>query len=160
MKIDKILSCGIVPVRHAPGGWKLLVLRAYQNWDFPKGIVEAGEDPLDAARRETEEETGLTDLDFVWGDDYKETAPYAGNKVARYYIAETHDEDITLPVSDELGRPEHHEWRWIACDEAEDLLPPRLAIVLDWVRTLIENDGTGSGNNESTETDDDDARAC
>lgn len=143
MKIDKILSCGIIPVRYTPAGWKLLVLRAYRNWDFPKGIVEDGEDPLNAAKRETEEETGLTDLDFVWGDEYRETAPYAGNKVARYYAAETREEDITLPVSEELGRPEHHEWRWVTCEEAEDLLPPRLAGVLDWVHNLIEDDRGG-----------------
>jgi 8-oxo-dGTP pyrophosphatase MutT (NUDIX family) len=40
-------------------------------------------------------------------------------------------------VSPELGRPEHHEWRWVSYDEAEELLPPRLGIVLDWARTTI-----------------------
>ena len=45
--------------------------------------------------------------------------------------------EIKLPVSPELGRPEHHEWRWVSYDEAEDLLPPRLGIVLDWVRSTI-----------------------
>lgn len=140
MQIKKILSCGIVPVRYADGDWKLLVLRAYKNWDFPKGVVEPNEDPLDAAKRETEEETGIEDLDFVFGEDYKETVPYAGNKVARYYVAETHADEITLPVSPELGRPEHHEYRWVTCDEAEDLLPPRLAGVLEWVRARINEE--------------------
>ena len=137
---NKELSCGVVPVRFAWGNWQLLVLRAYKNWDFPKGIVEFNEDPLDAATRETTEETGITDLEFVFGEDYKETVPYAGNKVARYYVAETRVEQITLPVSPELGRPEHHEWRWVTCDEAEDLLPPRLTHVLAWVRDRIDND--------------------
>src|SRR6187401_3793923 len=75
----KILSCGIVPVRYAAGGWKLLILRAFKNWDFPKGIVEPNEDPLDAAKREVEEETSITDLEFVFGEDFKETVPYANN---------------------------------------------------------------------------------
>jgi len=136
--IVKILSCGVVPVRYADGGWKLLVLRAYKIWDFPKGVVETNEDPFEAAKRETEEETGISDLDFVFGEDYKETAPYAGNKTARYYVAETRTEEITLPVSEELGRPEHHEWRWVTCEEAEDLLPPRLAIVLEWICRKID----------------------
>ena len=134
----KVLSCGVVPVRFAWGNWQLLVLRAYKNWDFPKGIVEANEDPLDAATRETTEETGITDLEFVFGENYKETVPYAGNKVARYYVAETRTEQITLPVSEELGRPEHHEFRWVTCDDAEDLLPPRLTHVLEWVRGVID----------------------
>lgn len=148
MILNKILSCGVVPVRFAEGDWQLLVLRAYKNWDFPKGIVEADEDPLDAAKRETLEETGIDDLDFVFGEDYKETVPYAGNKVARYYVAETRTSDITLPVSPELGRPEHHEWRWVTCDEAEDLLPPRLAGVLDWIRTCINEEENGDEGQE------------
>jgi len=145
MILNKILSCGVVPVRFADGDWQLLVLRAYKQWDFPKGIVDADEDPLDAAKRETVEETGIDDLDFVFGEDYKETVPYAGNKVARYYVAETRTAHIALPVSEELGRPEHHEWRWVSCDEAEDLLPPRLAGVLDWVRARINEDEDGDG---------------
>lgn len=141
---NKILSSGIIPIRFADGDWQLLVLRAYKNWDFPKGVVEPNEDPLDAAKRETEEETGISDFDFVFGEDYKETVPYnvtaSGHKVARYYVAETQADNITLPVSPELGRPEHHEYRWVTCDEAEDLLPPRLAAVLDWVRARINEE--------------------
>ena len=123
--------------RRSERGIRLLVLRAYQNWDFPKGLVEPGEDQLAAARREVEEETGLANLDYPFGDEYKETVPYSGNKIARYYIAETDVEKIELPVSPELGRPEHHEYRWVSFDEAEDLLPPRLAIVLDWAKKTI-----------------------
>jgi 8-oxo-dGTP pyrophosphatase MutT (NUDIX family) len=133
------LSAGVVPIRRTAGGWRVLVLRAYKNWDFPKGRVEAGENPIDAARREATEETGLTDLEFSFGDVYRETLPYAGGKIARYYLAETRDENVHLPISHELGRPEHHEWRWVSFDQAEDLLPPRLALVLNWVReTLAE----------------------
>jgi bis(5'-nucleosidyl)-tetraphosphatase len=136
--IAKILSAGIVPLRRTSQGWRMLILRAYKNWDFPKGMVEPDEDPLDAAKREAAEEAGLYDLEFPFGDNYRETVPYAGGKVARYYLAETHEEYVQLPVSGELGRPEHHEWRWVSFDEAEDLLPPRLAVVLDWVRELLD----------------------
>lgn len=136
--MPKILSAGLIPMRRTPLGWRMLVLRAYKNWDFPKGLVEADEEPLDAAKREATEETGLTDFDFTFGIDYKETLPYAGGKVARYYLGETAEENVSLPVSKALGRPEHHEWRWISLEEAEDLLPPRLAIVLEWAREIIE----------------------
>jgi 8-oxo-dGTP pyrophosphatase MutT (NUDIX family) len=130
-------AAGAVVFRRGDGGIRLLVLRAYQNWDFPKGLVEPGESELEAARREVREETGLADLDYPFGEEFKETVPYAGNKVARYYLAETEAEKITLPVSPELGRPEHHEYRWVSFDEAEDLLPPRLAIVLDWAKRTL-----------------------
>jgi bis(5'-nucleosidyl)-tetraphosphatase len=44
---------------------------------------------------------------------------------------------IELPVSGELGRPEHHEWHRVSYDEAEELLPPRLGVVLEWARRTI-----------------------
>ena len=127
-------AAGAVVFRRTGRGVRLLLLRAYKNWDFPKGMIEAGESELEAAKRETAEETGLADLDFPFGDAHQDTLPYAGGKVARYFLAETEETDIELPVSPELGRPEHHEWRWVSYEEAEELLPPRLAIILDWAR--------------------------
>src|SRR6185436_16636639 len=115
-------AAGAVIFRRSDRGIRLLLLRAYKNWDFPKGMVEPGEDALAAARREVAEETGLADLAYPFGDEFKETLPYSGNKVARYYLAETDAEKIVLPVSPELGRPEHHEYRWASFDEAEDLV--------------------------------------
>jgi 8-oxo-dGTP pyrophosphatase MutT (NUDIX family) len=130
-------AAGAVIFRRSDRGIRLLVLRAYRNWDFPKGMLEPGEDALAAARREVEEETGLAGLGYPFGDEFKETLPYSGNKVARYYLAETDAEKIELPVSPELGRPEHDEYRWVSFDEAEDLLPPRLAVVLEWAKKTI-----------------------
>ena len=130
-------AAGAVVFRRSERGIRLLLLRAYQNWDFPKGLLEPGESELDAAKREVEEETGLRALEYPFGDEHKETLPYSGNKVARYYLAETDADKIELPVSPELGRPEHHEYRWVSFDEAEDLLPPRLAIILEWVKKTL-----------------------
>jgi bis(5'-nucleosidyl)-tetraphosphatase len=108
-------------LRRVPEGWRLLLLRAFRNWDFPNERIDVGEDPLDAAVRETREETGLTDLALSRGHVFRETEPYAGGEIARFYIAQTATERIELPVSPELGRPEHHEWRWVSFDEARDL---------------------------------------
>ena len=130
-------AAGAVVFRRSERGIRLLILRAYKNWDFPKGLVEPGETELDTAKREVEEETGLTALEFPFGDEHKETLPYSGNKVARYYLAETDADKIELPVSAELGRAEHHEYRWVSFDEAEDLLPPRLGIILEWVKKTL-----------------------
>jgi 8-oxo-dGTP pyrophosphatase MutT (NUDIX family) len=130
-------AAGCVVFRRTPQGVRYLVLRAFNNWDFPKGLVETGEEQLDCAKREVEEETGLTGLDFPFGDEFMETLPYAGRKVARYYLAQTEQVEIELPLSPELGRREHHEYRWVSHDEAEELLPPRLAIVLDWAQRTI-----------------------
>lgn len=131
------LSAGVVLVRRAPQGWQFLLLRAYRNWDFPKGLVEAGEEPRDAARREVSEETLIEDLEFAWGDQHFETGPYSRNKVARYYLAATSTEAVTLPVRPELGRPEHHEARWVGFEEALALSSPRTEPVIRWAAGVI-----------------------
>jgi 8-oxo-dGTP pyrophosphatase MutT (NUDIX family) len=134
------LSAGVVVVRATrDDGVRFLLLRAYRNWDFPKGLVHRGEAPLQAAVRETAEETGLDDLDFLWGEDYVETAPYAGKKVARYYLARTRTEQVVLGVNPELGRPEHHEYRWASLIQAVGLVPARLQPVLAWAARKVTN---------------------
>ena len=135
------VSAGIIPIRRTPDGLRILILRAYRNWDFPKGFIEEGESPLAAAKREAGEEADLHDLAFPFGERYCDTAPYSGGKIARYYLAETKREDVSLPVSPELGRPEHHEGRWVDLDEAQRLLPPRLQPVLAWAREQVQDEG-------------------
>jgi 8-oxo-dGTP pyrophosphatase MutT (NUDIX family) len=126
------LSAGVVVVRRGPTGWLFLMLRAYRNWDFPKGVLEPGEEPLAAARREVREETLINDLQFTWGEEYRETAPYSNNKVARYYVGESHTERVTLPVNPELGKPEHNESRWLDLAGALSLSSPRVAPIVRW----------------------------
>ena len=99
------LSAGVVVVRQSQEGWHFLLLRAFNHWDFPKGMVEAGEEPLAAAVREVREESLIGDLDFTWGETSTRTGPYSRGKVACYYIAQTRTADVSLPVNPELGRP-------------------------------------------------------
>ena len=131
------LSSGVALVRRSPAGWVFLLLRAYRNWDFPKGLVEPGEDPLAAARREVREETLIEDLWFNWGEISRETGPYGHRKVARYYLAETRTEQVTLPVSPQLGRPEHDEWRWVDRASALSLTSARVQPVVLWAAQIV-----------------------
>lgn len=136
-KVGKRLSAGAVVVRDTPQGLLFLLLRAFDHWDFPKGIVEDGELPLDAARREIEEETTLCDLEFFWGETYIETGPYSRGKTARYYIARTLTATIDLPINLELGRAEHSEFRWVDYDEAIRLTSPRVKPVIKWAANVM-----------------------
>ncbi len=130
-------SYGIVPVAFPEGGAPLfLILRAFNKWDFPKGGPEADETPLQAARRELLEETGIAEFTLAWGEISMDTQPYAGGKVATYYPARVQQQALTLPVNPELGRPEHEEYRWVPYEVARALLPPRLTAILEWARGL------------------------
>lgn len=131
------LSAGVVVVRFFEGTACYLLLRVYRYWDFPKGEVEAGEDPLTAAIREVREETTLEALAFPWGRGYRETPVYGRGKVARYYVAESARGEVSMPVNPELGRPEHHEFRWLAYRDARERLADRVKPILDWAHNRV-----------------------
>ena len=131
-------SAGLVIVRADDDGLRCLLLRAYRDWDFPKGEIEPGEAPLAAARREAAEEASLADLAFDWSDEHCDTAPYSQGKVARYFLARLVQGSVKLGINPELGRPEHHEFRWVTLDEARSLAAARLRPIIDWAATRLE----------------------
>lgn len=135
---DTKFSAGIIVIHGHGTMRRYLLLRAFRNWDFPKGLVEPDEEPLQAAIREVEEETAIADLNFRWGYDYRETPPYGQKKIARYYVAEMRSAEVHLPISAELGKPEHDEYRWVSYEEAISLLPERLVTILDWARDYAQ----------------------
>lgn len=137
MNAPPTLSAGVVVVRRFDDRYRYLMLRVRDYWDFAKGIVEPGEDPLAAAIREVEEETTLSDLEFRWGHGFIETEPYGKNKIARYYFAESPQGEVFLPVTEELGKAEHEEFRWMEYDAARGLLVPRVQVILDWARKIV-----------------------
>lgn len=130
-------SAGVVVMRRLRGEPHFLLLRCYDYWDFPKGEVEPGEAELQTAVREVAEETGLCDLVFRWGESFHETPPYAKGKVARYYLAESGEGEVVLPISPELGRPEHQAFRWLTYADARARLNERLRAVLDWAGVIL-----------------------
>ena len=131
------LSAGVVVVRQTAEGWRFLLLRAFNHWDFPKGMVEPGEEPLAAAVREVREESLIEDLEFAWGEPSTRTGPYSRGKIACYYVAHTRTGEVTLPVNPEIGRPEHSEFRWADFDEAMKLVSPRVRPVLQWAAQVM-----------------------
>ena len=133
MTLGKRMSAGVVVVRETPQGLRFLLLRAFRHWDFPKGAVEEGEMPFDAARREVAEEAGITELEFVWGEEFKDTPPYDRGKVARYYLARVASDQVTLLANPKTGEVEHQEHRWMRFEDAWDLASPRVRGILSWV---------------------------
>jgi 8-oxo-dGTP pyrophosphatase MutT (NUDIX family) len=130
-------SAGVVVVHVADSAVQYLLLRAYKNWDFPKGLVEPGEQPLDAALREVREETTLENLAFDWGTDYVDTGPYNKGKISRYYVARSDVTKVHLPINPELGFPEHQEARWVGFETALTMVSPRLKPVVQWASDIV-----------------------
>lgn len=138
-----IQSAGVIVV-----DWKAevpvaLCVRAYANWDFPKGKVEPGESLVQAASRELQEETSIS-----VGKDAKLTGISAPSvtygkgskaKTATYFLADrTSRAEPFLPVSPELGKPENDEYRWVPVTDLRGIMPARLAPVVDFVISWTE----------------------
>jgi hypothetical protein len=82
---------------------------------------------------ETRAATGLDDLELNWGSEaFRGTLAAEDGSVSRYYLAQSKTSDVALCVPAGEGQ-EDFEFRWVTFEEAEDILPPRLAIILDWV---------------------------
>jgi bis(5'-nucleosidyl)-tetraphosphatase len=136
----RTLSAGIVPYKNTDQGIRFLILRSFNYWDFPKGEVEPGEDPLEAAIREMQEESGLVNPQFVYGKSHYDTEPYSKGKVARYFLAQiSADQKVEMGISKVLGVPEHQEFRWASAEESEYLFGPRLNRVLAWALGKINS---------------------
>ncbi len=59
-------SAGGIIVYKSAAGWQVLLMKDMKNnWTFPKGKIEDGEDLQDTATREIEEEVGITNLRCV-----------------------------------------------------------------------------------------------
>jgi hypothetical protein len=130
----KLLSCGIVAVHFDGERYRVLAIRSFASWDFPKALATSGQDPLQVAMDEARAATSLSDLEFNWGDDaFRETLAFEDSSVSRYYLAQSKTDEVTLRVPPGSGGTEDFEYRWVTLEEAEEILPPRLALVLDWV---------------------------
>lgn len=136
----KTVSCGIVVIRKEDSQYKYLLLQSYNYLEPPKGKKEDGETDLQAALRETEEETGIksNELQFKWGQSFKDTEVYGHGKIARFFVAETTHKDIKLPINLEIGKAEHTSYTWATYNQASKLVGARIQGILDWAKSIID----------------------
>jgi bis(5'-nucleosidyl)-tetraphosphatase len=114
-------SYGFVVVHKSTEGDRFLLVRQLTNWSFPKGHSEGDEMPVETARRELEEECGLTEISIVEGVEFCEPQyTFMRNgvkteKVNTFFLATTESE-IIHPQPIEIL-----ECRFVKADEAMNL---------------------------------------
>jgi lipoyl(octanoyl) transferase len=110
------------------GGGRVLLLHRTERdggfWQPVTGIIERGETPEDAARREVAEETGLggavADLSYV--RDFRIDRRYVGGTGAHPWINREHAFAVELPreAPVRLSPQEHREYLWTGLAEARE----------------------------------------
>jgi len=109
-------SCGVVLVNFD----SILLLQYPQgHWDLPKGHVESSDSDKQAtARRELKEETGIDDIVFISGFEYRTTYSFhhKGQLIEKevwWYLAETETMKIELSH-------EHQQHLWLDWDRVNE----------------------------------------
>lgn len=129
------LSCGIVVL--APSRELLLChVTGQRHWDLPKGGIDPGETPVQAAVRETVEETGLAFAAESLLDLGRFT--YTGKKDLHLFAAlsERIDplalccESTFVERGSSRRLPEMDGFGWFGLDRLNELCTPRMAAVL------------------------------
>ena len=105
-------SAGIVLFRNDSSENEFLLLNYPQgHWDFVKGKMEKNETPHETAIRETKEETGITNIEFI--DGFEESVEYDFrfkkediHKKVIFFLAKTSEKNIKLSH-------EHNDYLWL-----------------------------------------------
>ncbi len=110
-------SAGAILYHESPEG-NLYLLLNYPSghWDFVKGNIEKGEMLKETVIREIEEETGITDVNFV--ENFEEKVEYhyqrdgqLVHKEVVFFLAKTKTENVKLSH-------EHHGFIWLDFNSA------------------------------------------
>ena len=148
-------SAGVLLFRQREGRTEVLLIKPggpfWRNkhtgaWMIPKGMVEAGEAPAEAALREFEEETGtrLTSIPVPLA-----TVRQAGGKMVEAFAiegdldpAEIRSIEFEVEWPPKSGRmqsyPEVAEARWLSLAEARALMLPSQLPLIEALETKLE----------------------
>jgi len=110
-------SAGVVFFRKIENRIEFLLLHYPSgHWDLVKGHIESNETAKEAARRESKEETGITDIKLI--DGFEEEIEYYFrydnrdiHKKVTFFLSETKQDSVTL--SDE-----HSDFIWLDFENA------------------------------------------
>jgi 8-oxo-dGTP pyrophosphatase MutT (NUDIX family) len=104
-----------------------------KRWVVPKGSVEEGERPRDAAIRETQEEAGL-----IGNLERKPLGRYQFKRDNERYVVEVYLMHVTMTL-DYWSEARQRRRRWIAVDKAAALVRIELQPFFHLAERLVQN---------------------
>lgn len=122
-RVKREITAGFIVYRKTPEGPKFLLLyHRGSYWNFPKGHIESEERALEAALRETREETGLSRHDLRVAPRFKAYERFyfrRGDqptfKIVIFYLGETRRADVKISH-------EHNGFGWFLYREAKKMV--------------------------------------
>ena len=122
-------SYGVIPIFKEKNGFYILLVKNSKggHWGLPKGTPEKSEKPIDTAKRELFEETGIKDIEIKSEPTLEEKYDFEQNgtvysKTNTYYLGFVSEmtEGNQLDQIDEL--------KWVKIHEAQNTLTHQSAI--------------------------------
>lgn len=115
-------SFGIVPLRHTDDEWTVFIIlhKHGDHWGFPKGKADDGEHPLESAKRELEEETGLVVEKLLQEEPI--TEQYSFYRANRKVEKKVHYFPAIVSGALLLQPEEIRDGKWLTFDEAKKQL--------------------------------------
>lgn len=127
-------SAGVIPFRRTPDGVEYLLLHSLlvrnpdAAWEFPKGSLERGEEPIDAALRELREEAGLKSVEILpaFRDEVNYQYRRAGREIEKkvtFFTGEVRDSSEvpdSAPTREHGDHPSEGIWHvWVSFQDAQ-----------------------------------------
>lgn len=123
MTTTKAKSFGIIPIYKDNNGYKILLVKNTKSgqWGLPKGTPEGNEEPIQTAKRELREETGISAVEIPEEPTFSERYSFEENgikyeKTNLYYICFVNE----MIIGNNLDNID--EARWVSFDEARKVL--------------------------------------
>ena len=139
----KPVTCGVLLIDPIKNWIFLSHVTKTPNWDIPKGIKEVNETPVDAAVRETREETGI-ELDSHMLVDLGQH-PYSRRKDIHLFMVTIDSQAIDLATCqctsyfiarDGTSLPEVDQFAWFPIAKIAPLISNSMAVVLRKLRLI------------------------
>lgn len=144
--IDVPKTCGLIIV--SPNGWLLGHATTLDHWDLPKGKIDEGETPQQAAIRECWEETGLDLSSHINVLEDLGEAPYnrkRGKRLHLFRLTLDHTFDLsacfcqTIVTTRGAPVPDMDDWAWVPPNQVLELVNRRMGKHLR-NRALLQGD--------------------